>query len=463
MQSRSDPGPPPQGGAQSVQLEFVEWARSAAKPIEAPSRRLRQELMSTLGNMIGEAPLVGVSEGIHEATEPLEFRNRAFQYLVENKAFTAIAIESGIVEGRVVDRYVLGGPGDLSTVLAQGIGWTFDQLPQNRELVEWIRTYNTDPHHVRKVHFYGFDVPGSPGNADAKRGLDTALATALEYLNHVDHASAAQLRARLSPFLASLRFDPRRALKGSHYDQLTPMQRDSLTAAIADLVALMERKEGPYSERSTLSDYEWAYRAAIGARQTDEWLRQIPEGWRSPTDGWHPSQSQSQFLSLATDVRDRAQADNLAWIVEREGSQGKVLIYASRYHLSTQPIETSWWSSNPVDRGAQQPAGTYLRRRFGKRLVTVGNLIGGGTFGCKSVQVLKRAGREPLDGLAGTVGLPNFLLDLRSSPPSVMHWLNQKLQMGEGADTLTLADGRAFDILYYVDSVSSACDNAERN
>jgi len=51
-----------------------------------------------------------LSEGVHGAAEPLEFRNRVLQYLVEAKAFTAIAIESGIVESRTVHDYVRGGP-----------------------------------------------------------------------------------------------------------------------------------------------------------------------------------------------------------------------------------------------------------------------------------------------------------------------------------------------------------------
>ena len=58
--------------------------------------------------MIGDKPLVALSEGIHFAAEPLEFRNRVLQYPVERKGFTAIAIESGVVEGRVVYDYVHG-------------------------------------------------------------------------------------------------------------------------------------------------------------------------------------------------------------------------------------------------------------------------------------------------------------------------------------------------------------------
>lgn len=79
--------------------------------------------------------------------------------------------------------------GDLATTLAQGISWTFDRLPQNEALVRWIRSYNADPSHRRKINFYGFDVPGSPGNPAANRGLRTALDETLRSLDRVDSTS----------------------------------------------------------------------------------------------------------------------------------------------------------------------------------------------------------------------------------------------------------------------------------
>src|SRR5687767_7224396 len=77
------------------------------------------EDLAPLGEMIRDATVVALSEGVHGGAEPLEFRNRVLQYLVREKGFTAIAIESGIVEGRMVHDYVRGGPGDLASALSQ--------------------------------------------------------------------------------------------------------------------------------------------------------------------------------------------------------------------------------------------------------------------------------------------------------------------------------------------------------
>jgi erythromycin esterase len=391
--------------------------------------------------MIGNASVVAVSEGTHFAAEPLQFRNRVFQYLVEKQGFTAIAIESGIVEGRVVHDYVRGGPGDVSTVLKQGISWTFDRLPENRALVQWLREYNADPRHARKINFYGFDVPGSPGNPHATRHMETALVETLQYLAGVDSTAAAAFHARVDSLLPKIRLDfpdyhyrPPDAPPG--YETLSGVERDALTATIADLVTLLERRQAPYEAASTVNDYQWAYRAAIGARQLDSWVRQTPLGWE-------PSNKQTGFFSVATDVRDRAQADNLDWIVKQEGPSGKVLVFAHRGHLSSVPVS------------GREVAGTYLRRRFDSRLVTIGNLIGKGEVGCPGFEeTLKPAPPDTIDGLAGQLGTPRFLMDLRAAPTPVANWLDQERELGPGFRVVV---GKAFDILFYLDVVSPAC------
>lgn len=426
------------------------------------ARPHRQDLeLEPLGKMVGSATVVALTEAVHGGTEPLKFRNRVLQYLVAEKGFTAIAIESGIVESRMVYEYVRGGEGDLAAVATDGISWTMDQLPENHTLIQWIREYNANSPCDRKVNFYGFDVPGSPGNPNVNRGVHTALTEILLYLARVDSVANTAFRARIDSFLPSIRFDFHRPADTPGYDRLCPADRDALTATVADLVALFERNEHKYAAASTYDDYEWAYRAAIGARQVDSWLRQVPVGWK-PLSGpiTHPFK-ETEFLSVAADVRDRAQADNLKWIIQREG---KVLIFAHRYHLSMTPVNANW-----LGQSSQQVMGTYLKRHFGGQLMTVGNLIGGGEIECAGrrccdgiKQTLGTAPAESLEMLAGELGVPLFLLDLRAAPASITDSLEQahalgRGTLGQGYDVFEVPGGRAFDVLFYLDTVTPAC------
>ncbi len=100
---------------------FLGWAKQAAIPVCDVAAEYGFEDVDTLGDMIGDATVVGLSEAVHGGAEPLKFRNRLFEYLVQEKGFTAIALESGIVEGRTVHDYVQAGTGSLAVSVAEGI------------------------------------------------------------------------------------------------------------------------------------------------------------------------------------------------------------------------------------------------------------------------------------------------------------------------------------------------------
>lgn len=114
---------------------FLAWARSALHPIATTQMSAPMADLEPLGAIVGDAKIVALSETLHGAAESLAFRNRLFRYLVERQHFSAIVIESGVVESEVLNAYVLGKEGELPDVLKHGLGWTFDILPQNAELV----------------------------------------------------------------------------------------------------------------------------------------------------------------------------------------------------------------------------------------------------------------------------------------------------------------------------------------
>jgi erythromycin esterase-like protein len=182
-------------------------------------------------------------------------------------------------------------------------------------------------------------------------------------------------------------------------------------------------------------------------------LRQIPLEWHPSADtGESAAREYPDFFAHATEVRDRAQVDNLDWILRREGGLGKILIYGHQYHLSATPVRTRWASYR-----SQEVFGTYLRRRLGGDFATIGNVIGGGHIGGGGYhQSLGESAPGALERLAGEIAAPLFLLDLRKAPPPVANWLDRERDIGEGIDSLRLSVGKAFDALLYIDRVTPA-------
>lgn len=436
---------PPIGaqGPEEVRTAFLRWAKESLHPVSNADLDASTKDLAPLESMIGGAKVVGLSEGIHGAAEPLIFRNRLFKHLVEHQGFNAIAIESGIVESRVLNDYVTQGKGEFDAVLKQGFSVGHDSFRQNGELIRWIREYNARlPPDAVKMQIFGLDVPGSPGNRDAARGPDTALQSALEYLRAVDHRAATHLQSRIETFLP--------VLKGTNgYGDLKELERDTLTAAIADLVSLMERQRLAYVAKSSQDDFDWAERAAIGARQTDTWFRRMPLGWKLE-DGF-------EWTRHATQVRDRVMADNLEWVRSRLGPRGRVLVFTAAGHLASTMVQLP-------DRPVREmvPLGAHLKDRFGSDFINILNLVVNGEIKyCSAspqrVMPLKPPPESAVETLFAAVNVPEYVLDLRRAPPGVSSWVQQVHDHWNGFGTQQFATARAFDVAYYVSPVTSAC------
>ena len=428
---------------QRVRVDFEEWATRSLHQVSDATLERSNEDLRPMRAMIGDARVVALSEGVHAGTEPLVFRNRLFEYLVEELGFTAIVIESGLTESRLLNDYIAGGGGELGEILKQGFSWGHETFRQNRELVRWMREYNARlPRGAAKLQIFGMDVPGSPGNLDAARGPATALETSLDYLRSVDASAAAHLQPRFDPFLPALR-------NTNGYGALNQAHRDALTAAIADLISLMQRRRFDYIGKSSEHDYEWSERNAIAARQTDTWFRQMPLDWKV-ADGF-------EWTQEGMNVRDRAMADNLEWIVDRLEARSRVLVFASVPHISSASLTLPESRSRPV-----VPFGAYAKARYGAGMVSIFNaVVGGEIHYCSSsprrVMPLKPAPPSSIESLFASTGTRRYILDLRTAPPIVAAWLKEPQDYWNGFARRQLALVPAFDIAFFVTPVTSDC------
>lgn len=428
---------------EKVQTAFLQWAKKSLHAVSNADLDASTNDLRPMEKMIGDAKIVGLSEGPHAAAEPLIFRNRLFKHLVERMGFNAIAMESGIVESRLLNDYVTQGKGDFEAVLRNGFSNGFDTFRQNGELIRWMRDYNARlPPDALKLQVFGLDVPGSPGNFDAERGPDTALQTVLEYLRAVDPPAASQLQTRVEALLPVLK-----DING--YGDVKQPERDALTAAIADLVSFMERQQSAYIAKSSKEDFDWAERAAIGARQTDLWFRQMPLGWKL--------QDGLAWTRYAMQVRDRTMADNLEWVRHRLGPRGRVLVFAATGHLASTVVQVP---TQPMRE--MIPMGAYIEDRYGSDFVNILNLVVNGEIVYCSANPRRQMPLKPpppaaIENLFAAVNVPRYLLDLRRAPPDVSTWLHQVHEHWNGFGTSQFATAHAFDLVYYVSPVTSAC------
>jgi len=146
-------------------------------------------------DLIGDRRFVLLGEASHGSHEFYQERARITQRLIEEKDFTAVAVEADWPDAYRVNRYVLGTSDDRDAIAALA---DFERFPgwmwRNSDVVEfvtWMRSYNdAQPDRRRKAHFYGLDL----------YSLRASMEAVVTYLDSVDHEAAVQARARYSCF-----------------------------------------------------------------------------------------------------------------------------------------------------------------------------------------------------------------------------------------------------------------------
>ena len=407
---------------------FVSWARDQAVPLSSCDAQSGSSTMQDLAPTVGEARVVALGEPAHGAREPLAFRNCLFRYLVEHHGFTAIAIESGLSESRRLNDYIAGGPGEARQLARDGLTWGFGRFPENAELIEWIRRYNADPARPRKIRFYGMDMSGGDSTG-AWRDAPITLENSLAYLARVAPRRSRSVRRAVEPF--------RDRFTQPGYAALPRAGQASLRSSIDGLVRFFDRHRTRLIAASGEDDYDWARRNAILARQLEALFRVS----RSASAG--EALSPDDYKSDA--VRDAAMADNVGWVLEREGSAGRVMVFAHNAHIVNAPTRGGIWA---IYRHAPKAMGQYLRAALGDDLL----ILPISSPWAPPSPSASAQGAGTLDAALATTGIQHFLLDIRAvkqgAPASP--WLAQRQSMRTNFETQTvMTPATAFDAVVF--------------
>lgn len=402
--------------------EVVRWVRQAAAPVDLGRDRPNVAESAAIDAMTAKARVIGFGESSHGNHEPLAYRNRLVRYLVERRGLTAVALESGLAESRQLYDYVLGKPGDAVELLRTGLTHGFGDLRENLALVAWLRAWN-ERHPARKVRLYGIDrstiLSGPPGKV---RGV--VLPHVAAYLERTVPDPSAAVRAVLK------RFETR--FTEHDYPAYPPADRAALDAALSATEALFVTHRAAMIARSGEHDYAWAQREAYDAAR-------LPALFAV----WNVDGSDLAKLAHVIDVRDRAMADHVRWVLGREGPRGRVLLFQTNGHVAKAAMVGSVMRDFTV-----QPTltGIALRRALGARYRTIATVSSRG-------RDAGDAGSGSLDRAFAAAGRSPVLLDLgRPRPPAWWSRVQSASQGGARLDDYVPA--RAFDGLVYFDRLT---------
>lgn len=319
---------------------------ATGRPLDDPSSLARtlDELHAARSEQPSVFALGEPSHGIEAF--PL-LRNEILEHLA-GRGYRSVALEIDMFAASIVDDYVNGGTGQLDTVLATGLSHRFGAVPGNRELVEWLRSYNTGRAPRDRVRFTGFDAPTETATAPSPRhALGVArdrLPVALrpESVRDLDALAGADEDWTNEAVM----YDPAASVGDSDRARSLRIVADDLVSAL--------RRAAPDLRPADPAGYD---DAVAHARTGLGLLRYHAAMARSAPDR----------IGMLLSLRAEMMADNLLAIVEQERHRGPTLVFAHNTHLQR--------SGSRLSFGAEEArwasAGALVARTLGERYLFV--------------------------------------------------------------------------------------------
>lgn len=426
---------------------FAQWARGHVHPIASVDEGAHGDAdLQTLRNLIGGAQVVAFGEPIHGGHEPLAMRNRLIRYGVTRLGFTAVALETGLSSSKRLYDHVLGRTTETDSALKEAFSYGFGDLPENLELIRWLRAYNAGQQPARRVRLYGIDLTGQYFPY-AYRSVEAVLT----FLERADPGLGRELHKQYADLIPVFRSDK--------YVKVAPADKDAITGRIQDLVALIRRERIPLTTATSRDDYEWALRQAVNAAQDDAFLRSLPPEFDRDLPNWWEKFKPSALWDHNAEMREVAMADNLLWVQQRECRRGKILFFAHDEHVQTSVGILGSPSRPPAGQYRRiRCAGMYLRSALDVDFVVIGTYYGHGA-GFPPTDVPPPPDVHGMEDLLASLSIPRFIMNLHELPSSGP--LNEWFQLAHatrssnsGQDAYTIVPLRAYDAILFIDTIT---------
>ncbi|HEX9424741.1 MAG TPA: erythromycin esterase family protein, partial [Pyrinomonadaceae bacterium] len=335
---------------------------------------------------IGDARFVLLGEASHGTHEFYRARAQITRRLIQEKNFTAVAVEADWPDAYRVNRYVRGASEDAEAIDSLA---GFKRFPtwmwRNADVLDfigWLREHNDGlTKDANKVGFYGLDL----------YSLHSSMEAVLGYLNKVDPDAAERARYRYSCF--------------DHFGEDTQAYgyaagfnlTESCEQEVVRQLLELRRHAADYASRDgrvAADDFFFAEQNARLVKNAEEYYRSM---FRGTVPSWN--------------LRDRHMAETLESLVRhfaQQGQSAKVVVWEHNSHLGDAR------ATEMGERG-ELNVGQLVRERHGDKAVLIGFSTYTGTVTAASNwdapaerKRVRPALRDSYEALFHEVGIPRL-------------------------------------------------------
>ena len=388
---------------------IIDWLSENAIPLENVEAGHGFADLQPLKGVLKDVRIVGLGEATHGTREFFQFKHRMLEFLVEEMDYSIFAIEASYPACFNINDYVLYGKGDREEALASQKFWTWD-TNEVTDLIEWMRQYNKASPESKKVKFLGIDL----------QHVEQAVDVVKSYLKKVspEFLETADKTLKIID------------IERQKYAKFSPEEKRENKKSLFELMGYLAFNKMRFIRASSREEYEKVMQHARVFFQYFDMLG-------SP--GFNPYESSPIEISIEDAIhssigkRDYYMAENIESMIHSEKPGTRIVLWAHNTHIAIQKHTYTGWKNFP-------PMGYYLRKVFGDGYYSLGFVFNHGSFQAKIVDeeddryrdieecTLKKAPKGSIEWYLSQVGIPNFIIDLRSAPKKgkVAKWLNSE-------------------------------------
>ncbi|MER3493143.1 MAG: erythromycin esterase [Mastigocladus sp. ERB_26_2] len=385
--------------------KLAEAVREFAHPLMGAT-----EDYDPLMDLIGNARFVLIGEASHGTHEFYEQRALITKRLIQEKGFTAVAVEADWPDAYRVNRYVRGIDDDPTPAEALS---NFQRFPlwmwRNTDVlnfVGWLRQHNDSlAENATKVGFYGLDL----------YSLYTSITAVLNYLGKTDPEAAQRARHRYSCF-------EQFAEDTQAYGYATGVGLSkSCEEEVVSQLKELQRRSAEYAKqdgRVAEDEFFYAQQNARLVKNAEEYYRSM---FRGRVSSWN--------------LRDRHMSETLDQLVahlDRQGRQTKVVVWAHNSHLGDA-------RATDMAQVGEVNVGQLVRERYGDEVVLIGFTTYTGTVTAATNWDEPAQLKQILPALPGSyedifhqTGLSQFLLNFKDKNPVISVLRETRLERAIG-------------------------------
>jgi len=355
------------------------WLQTHAREIKSlDASAASTEDLEFLGPLLKDKRLVQLGESGHGVSEFNRAKVRLIKYLHEKAGFDVIAFESAVFECDRADR--LAAALSAEDMLASAVFGVW----HCREAEELFRYIQETKSTSRPLILAGFDTQIS------SRSVLARPAAFREAVAVLDPVYAREVFERDGLFVRNYALGNWLAVNGesgrAFYDRLARWFSDhesELAAADPSRIRILGRAA-------------WSM-----ARFIEQRLAPAAE---------------------AANIRDKAMADNIAFLAEAVHPDKKIVVWAHNLHVMYGDSQVTGWEG-------VRPMGGWLSRRWRKDMYTIGFLMGRGraAWNDRSRYRLSEPVPDGLESLLLSAGLPFMFVDLAADAAPGGEWMFSRL------------------------------------